>query len=40
VLAARARRDDVADLDLVAGDHHPVDDQFDQLALLRERGVD
>jgi predicted transposase YbfD/YdcC len=37
VLAARAGRDDVADRDLVVGDHHPVDEQLDELALLLER---
>jgi hypothetical protein len=29
---------DVADLDLVAGDDHPVDEQFGELPPLRERG--
>lgn len=37
LLAARAGGDDVADRDLIAGDHHAVDEQFDQLAPLRER---
>jgi len=31
-------RQDVADLDLVVGDDHPVDEQFGQLPSLRERG--
>lgn len=39
VLAARGGGDDIADLDLVARDHHAVDEQFDQLPLLRERRV-
>ena len=37
VLAARAGRDDVADLDLVVGDDHAVDEQRYELPLLRER---
>lgn len=39
VLAARAGRDDVADLDLVVGDHDPVNEQLDQLPLSLERGA-
>jgi hypothetical protein len=35
-LAVGAERDDVADLDLVVGDQHSVDQQFHELALLRE----
>ena len=36
LLAARAGRDDIANRDLVIGHHHAIDEQFDQLSLLRE----
>ena len=39
VLAGGAGGDNVADFDLVVGDHDPIDQQFDQRAFLRERGV-
>ena len=39
VLAGGRRRDHIADLDIIVGHDHPVDEQFDQLALLLERGV-
>ena len=39
VFASGAGGDDVADFDVVVGDHDSVDQQFDQCAFLRERGV-
>ena len=36
VLALGAERDHVADLRLVVGDHHPVDEKLHELALLLE----
>src|SRR5512147_3097568 len=39
VLAPGFSREDVADLDLLAGDHDPVDQQLDQLASLVEGRV-
>jgi transposase len=39
VLAGGRRRDHIADLDSIVRDDHPVDEQFDQLALLLESGV-
>ena len=40
VLAGGTGRDDVADFDFVVGDHDSIDQQFDERAFLRERGVD
>ncbi len=39
VLAGGAGGDNVANFDLVVGDHDPIDQQFDERAFLRERGV-
>ncbi|HET8631023.1 MAG TPA: IS701 family transposase, partial [Thermomicrobiales bacterium] len=39
LLAARAGRDHIADLDVAVGDHHPVDEELDELPLPLERGV-
>jgi len=39
VLPTRASRDDVANLDLVVGHHHAVDEQFDELSPLDEGGA-
>jgi hypothetical protein len=39
VEAAVGGRDHVADLHVVVGDHHPVDEQLDQLAALLEGGA-
>jgi len=39
MLAAWAGGNDVADLDLLVGDNHAVDQQFDELPPLRERRV-
>jgi hypothetical protein len=39
VLAGGRRGDDRADLDIAIRDHHPIDEQFNQLALLLECGV-
>ena len=39
LLAARTGRDDVADLDRLVGHDDAVDQQFDELALLREGSV-
>ncbi len=39
VFTARAGRDHITDLDLVIGDNHPIDKQFDQLPLLLEGRV-
>ena len=39
VLAGGRRRDHLADLDIIVRDDHPVDEQFDELALLLEGGV-
>ena len=39
VFAGGAGGDDVADFDVVVGDHDPVDQQFDKCAFLLERGV-
>jgi hypothetical protein len=39
LFAADAERDDVADLDLAVGDQHAIDQQLDQLPLLREVGI-
>ena len=39
VFAGGAGGDDVADFDLVVGDHDPIDQQFDERAFLLERGV-
>ena len=38
-LAAGAERDDVADVDLAVADQHPIDQQLDELPLLREVGA-
>lgn len=40
VLASGTGRDDIADFDFVVGDHDSIDQQFDERAFLRERGVD
>ncbi len=40
MLAGGTGRDDVADFDLVVGDHDPIDQPFDERAFLREHGVD
>ena len=37
VLAARRRRNDIADLYLLVGHDHPINEQFHQLPLLLER---
>jgi hypothetical protein len=36
--SSRRGRHDIADLDLLPRDHHPVNEQLDELALLLERG--
>jgi len=39
VLASRRRRNHIADLNIAVRDNHAIDEQFNQLAFLLERGV-
>ena len=40
MLTSGRGRNDIADLDIVVSDHHPVNEQFDELALLLESGFE